>query len=59
MPKVRITQVKSLIGRPQKQKDTVRALGLKRINHSKELEVSPMVKGMINKVSHLLIIEEL
>lgn len=58
MAKVRITQVRSVIDRPQKQKDTVRALGLRRMNHSVEKEVSPQVMGMINKVRHLLKVEE-
>jgi len=58
MSKVKITQVRSLIGRSQKQKDTVKALGLRRMHHSVEKETSPMVMGMINKVSHLITIEE-
>ena len=58
MAKVKITQVKSLIDRPQRQKDTVKALGLKRINHSITKEVNPQVMGMINKVAHLLKVEQ-
>ena len=58
MAKVKITQVKSVIDRTQKQKDTVRALGLRRINHSVEKEVSPQVMGMIEKVKHLIKVEE-
>lgn len=58
MAKVKITQVKSVIDRSQKQKDTVRALGLRRINHSVEKEVSPQVMGMIEKVKHLIKVEE-
>ncbi len=58
MKKLRITQVKSTIDRPQRQKDTIKALGLKKMNHSVIKEVSPQVQGMINKVAHLLIVEE-
>lgn len=59
MKKVRITQVKSTIDRPQRQKDTVKALGLRKISHSVEVENTPQIAGMINKVSHLLKVEEL
>ncbi len=59
MPKVKLTQVRSLIGATQRQKDTVKALGLRKINHSVEKETSPQVDGMIRKVSHLLKVEKL
>lgn len=59
MAKVRITQVKSVIDRPQRQKDTMVALGLTKMNKSVEKEVSPAVMGMIKKVEHLLKVEEL
>ena len=58
MGKVKITQVKSLIDRPKRQKDTVKALGLRKINHSVVKEASPQILGMINKVSHLIKVEE-
>lgn len=58
MKKLKITQVRSRIGRPLRQKRTLDALGLKRMNQSKEVEVSPQVQGMIDKVKHLLKIEE-
>lgn len=58
MGKVKITQVKSLIDRPKRQKETVKALGLRKINHSVVHEVNPQIQGMINKVSHLIEIEE-
>ena len=58
MGKVKITQVKSLIDRPKRQKETVKALGLRKINHSVVHEVNPQIQGMINKVSHLIKIEE-
>jgi large subunit ribosomal protein L30 len=56
---LRITQVKSAIGKPQDQKDTVRALGLKRLHHTIEKADSPAVRGMIFKVKHLVKVEEL
>lgn len=59
MSKVRITQVKSLIDRSKRQKDTMKALGLRKINHCIEKENTPQIKGMIEKVKHLLIVEEL
>lgn len=58
MAKVKVTQVKSLIDRPRRQKDTVKALGLRKINHTVEKELTPQIQGMINKVSHLIIVEE-
>lgn len=58
MKKLKITQVKSVIDRPKRQKDTVIALGLRKMNQTVIKEVTPQVQGMINKVSHLLKIEE-
>jgi len=58
MAKVKITQVKSLIDRPKRQKETVKALGLKKINDTIIKEATPQVEGMINKVAHLLKVEE-
>ena len=58
MAKIRVTQVKSKIGRPESQKRTILALGLKRINHSVEHETTPQVLGMVKKVAHLLKVEE-
>lgn len=58
MAKVKITQVKSLIDRPKRQKETVKALGLKKINDVVVKEVTPQIEGMINKVSHLVKVEE-
>lgn len=57
MGKVKITQVKSSIDRSKDQKDTLIALGLKKMNQSRELESNPALDGMINKVKHLLKIE--
>lgn len=59
MGKVRITQVKSIIDRPKKQKDTMYALGLRKMNQSVEKETTPQILGMIKKVEHLLSVEEL
>ncbi len=58
MGKVKITQVKSGIDRSKKQKDTLKALGLRKINQSVEVELSPQIEGMINKVKHLITVEE-
>lgn len=59
MAKVKITQVKSIIDRSQKQKDTIKALGLRKINHSVEHEATPQILGMIAKVQHLVEVNEL
>lgn len=58
MKKLRIKQVRSGIGRPERQKRTLTALGFKRLNQTIEVEVSPQVQGMINKVLHLIEIVE-
>tara|TARA_Y100000748_G_scaffold297678_1_gene291984 strand:- start:483 stop:662 length:180 start_codon:yes stop_codon:yes gene_type:complete len=57
--KVKITLKRSLIGQSPKAKETVRSLGLKKINSSTEREINPMIKGMLNKVEHLVQIEEI
>jgi large subunit ribosomal protein L30 len=54
MSQVKISQVRSSIGRPKDQKDTLVALGLGRIGKSKELVLNPALQGMINKVAHLI-----
>ena len=56
---LRITLVRSVIGRPEPQRRTVEALGLKKINQVVEHEDTPQIRGMINKVSHLVKVEEL
>ncbi len=58
MGKIKITLVKSTIDRPQDQKDTVKALGIKKVYHSVEKEANPQILGMVRKVSHLLKVEE-
>jgi large subunit ribosomal protein L30 len=57
--KVKITQVKSIIDRSKRQKATMKALGLRKINQSVEHDPTPQVLGMIEKVSHLLKVEHL
>lgn len=57
--KVRIKQVRSRIGRPIDQKRTLDALGLTKMNQVKEVSLNPQLEGMINKVKHLLLIEEI
>lgn len=59
MAKVKITQVRSVIDRPQDQKLTIKALGLGKIDKSVEVEFTPQVKGMVNKVSHLVKVDNL
>ena len=58
MGKIRVTQIKSVIDRPKDQKATMIALGLRKIGRSNEFERTPQIEGMINKVSHLVKIEE-
>ncbi|MEN9513297.1 MAG: 50S ribosomal protein L30 [Sediminibacterium sp.] len=58
MKKIKITQVKSGIDRPERQKQTLIALGLKKLNASREVEATPQILGMINKVTHLVKVEE-
>jgi large subunit ribosomal protein L30 len=55
---LRVTQVKSTIGTKPKQRGTMRALGLRRINHSVELPDRPEIRGMIARVPHLVAVEE-
>jgi len=59
MAKVKITQIRSTINRPQRQKLTIKALGLGKINRSVEVEATPQILGMVNKVSHLVTVSEL
>ncbi|MDA3615142.1 50S ribosomal protein L30 [Polluticaenibacter yanchengensis] len=59
MIKIKITQVKSGIDRPERQKRTLVALGLRKLNASVEVEATPQIKGMVTKVAHLVKVEEL
>jgi len=56
--KLRITLVKSPIGYSQRQKGTIRALGLRRMGHTVEQVDTPVIRGMVQKVSHLVQVEE-
>jgi large subunit ribosomal protein L30 len=56
--KLKITWTKSTIGEPRGQKDTIRALGLRRLNQSVMHPDNPAVRGMVFKVRHLLAVEE-
>ncbi|HLN74896.1 MAG TPA: 50S ribosomal protein L30 [Prolixibacteraceae bacterium] len=58
MAKIKITQVRSKIGSDKTQKATLIALGIKKLNRSVEHEVTPQIMGMINKVKHLVSVEE-
>jgi large subunit ribosomal protein L30 len=55
---LRIKQVKSEIGYDRRQRATLRGLGLRRMNHVVECEDTPAVRGMINKVNHLVVVLE-
>lgn len=58
MAKVKITQIKSGIDRPERQKRTLVALGLRKMHASVEVEQTPQIAGMIEKVAHLVKVEE-
>jgi len=58
MAKIKITQVKSLIGSTKSQKATMEALGLKKMHQTVEHETTPQIIGMVNKMRHLLNVEE-
>jgi large subunit ribosomal protein L30 len=56
--KIRVQQIKSVIGYDRRQRATVRGLGLRRIRHVVEVVDTPSVRGMINKVRHLVVVLE-
>ncbi len=58
MKKIRITQIKSAIDRPERQKLTLKALGLKKMNNPREMVATPQILGMVRTVGHLLKVEE-
>jgi large subunit ribosomal protein L30 len=58
MGKIKITQVKSTIKRTERQKRTMVALGIRKLNGSVEVEASPQILGMVTKVLHLVTVEE-
>ncbi len=59
MAKIKITQIRSKIGSTKRQKQTVEALGLKRIRHTVEHEDNNVIRGMVKKVDHLVKVEEI
>lgn len=58
MSKLRVTYVKSSIGYDKRQKSTIKALGLRKLNQMVEHDDTPVIRGMINSVSHLVAVEE-
>ena len=59
MAKIKITQIKSVIDRSERQKRTMQALGLRRMNHSVEVEANPAIIGRVRKVNHLVAVESI
>ncbi|HAL82056.1 MAG: 50S ribosomal protein L30 [Sphingobacteriales bacterium] len=59
MAKIKITQIKSVIDRSERQKRTVEALGLRKINQSVEVEATAAIIGMVKKVNHLVAVENI
>jgi large subunit ribosomal protein L30 len=55
---LKITLVKSMIGRPEKHRKVLRGMGLTKVNRTVELQNTPSVRGMVEKVSHLVVAEE-
>ena len=58
MAKIKITQIRSDLKRPFDQRRTIQALGLGKINRTVEVEATPQILGMVNKVSHLVSVSE-
>ncbi len=59
MTKLKVTLIRSLIGRPETQRKTVKALGLRKLNSFSVLPDNPAVRGQIHKVEHLVTVEEI
>jgi large subunit ribosomal protein L30 len=59
MAKIKITQIRSGIGRPLRQKRTLQALGIRKMQHSVEHEATPQILGMVHKIQHLVKVEEI
>ncbi len=59
MAKIKITQVRSKIGSTERQKKTLTALGLKKMNASVEVEATPQILGMVGKLAHMLKVEKI
>jgi large subunit ribosomal protein L30 len=58
MARLRVTQVRSTVGKTRRMRETVRALGLKRIRHSVVQDDRPEIRGMLARVGHLVAVEE-
>ena len=58
MKKIKVTLIKSGIDRPERQKLTLKALGLNKLNATKEVEATPQILGMVRTVNHLVKVEE-
>lgn len=58
MAKIKITQVKSVIDRPKRQKETMKALGLTKMHKTVEHEATPQILGMVDRIKHLVNVEE-
>jgi len=58
MKKIKITLVKSPIDRPERQKLTLKAMGLNKLNASREVDATPQILGMVRKMNHLIKVEE-
>ena len=58
MATLRITWKKSWIGYEQNQRDTIRSLGLRRLHHTVERPDNPVIRGMVNTVRHLVVVEQ-
>ena len=59
MSKIKITKVRSVIGRPERQKRTMEALGLRKMNQVVEMNATPEILGMVRKVNHLVKVENI
>jgi len=58
MGKIKVTQVKSAIKKPVRQKRTLEALGIRKLHQTIEVEATPQILGMVQKVAHLVVVEE-
>jgi large subunit ribosomal protein L30 len=58
MGKIKVTQIKSAIKKPVRQKRTLEALGIRKLHQTIEVEATPQILGMVAKVSHLVVVEE-
>ena len=57
MSKIKITKIRSVINRPERQKRTMEALGLRKMNQTVEMNATPAILGMVRKVNHLVKVE--